>query len=170
MDGRRARRASFGLRAVVAVGWPFLLPRSTHFYGVLATVYALVALSLVVLSGWTGQISLGHAAFLGLGVYAGQRLLHGGVPLVVTLPLVAALGAAVSLALGIPSLRLRGVYLTIVTLAFGAACGKFVFPLKQVRGAKAGLVARASCLGFPTGSDRPLCWHGLAVCGGALVR
>ena len=169
MDGRSARLASLAVAAVAAVTWPFLLPRTTHFYGVLATVYALVALSLVVLSGWTGQISLGHAAFLGLGVYAGQRLLNGGIPLVVTLPLVAALGAAVSLALGIPSLRLRGVYLTIVTLAFGAACERYIFALEPVRGYRSGIVPRASLLGFPTTTDRGLYLVGLAVLAAALA-
>jgi len=163
VDGRIARRAPLAVVAVAAATWPFLLPRSTHFYGVLATVYALVALSLVVLSGWTGQISLGHAAFLGLGVYAGQRLLDAGVPLVVTLPLVAALGATVSLALGIPSLRLRGVYLTIVTLAFGAACERYIFALEWVRGYKSGIVPRASLLGFPTTTDRGLYLVGLTI-------
>jgi branched-chain amino acid transport system permease protein len=169
MDGSLTRRASWAAVAAAAVVWPFVLPRSTHFYGVLATVYALVALSLVVLSGWTGQISLGHAAFLGLGVYAGQRLLHGGVPLVVTLPLVALLGAAVSLALGIPSLRLRGVYLTIVTLAFGAACERYIFALEAVRGYRSGIVPRASLLGFPTTTDRGLYLVGLVVLALALA-
>ncbi|HZQ76699.1 MAG TPA: branched-chain amino acid ABC transporter permease [Acidimicrobiia bacterium] len=168
-DGRRARLAGFTVVAVAAVAWPFLLPRTTHFYGALATVYALVALSLVVLSGWTGQISLGHAAFLGLGVYVGQRLLHAGVPLVVTLPAVALLGGAVSLVLGIPSLRLRGVYLTIVTLAFGAACERWLFALPAVRGYKSGIVPRASLLGFPTTTDRGLYLVGLAVLGLSLA-
>jgi branched-chain amino acid transport system permease protein len=162
------RLAGFAVMAA-AVAWPFLLPQSTHFYGVLAAIYALVALSLVVLAGWTGQVSLGHAAFLGLGTYAGQRLLDGGVPLVVTLPLVAALGATVSLALGFPSLRLRGVYLTIVTLAFGAACERYVFALEAVRGHQSGIVPRASLLGFSTTSDRGLYLVALAVLGGALA-
>jgi branched-chain amino acid transport system permease protein len=169
IGGRLTRPAALGVVALAAVAWPFVLPRSTHFYGVLATVYALVALSLVVLSGWTGQISLGHAAFLGLGVYAGQRLLDSGVPLAATLPLVAALGAAVSLALGVPSLRLRGVYLTIVTLAFGAACERYIFALEWVRGYKSGIVPRASLLGFPTTTDRGLYLVGLAVLGFALA-
>jgi branched-chain amino acid transport system permease protein len=169
MGGRSDRRLLPWAVGAAAVAWPFVLPRFTHFYGVLAAVYALVALSLVVLAGWTGQISLGHAAFLGLGVYAGQRLLHGGVPLVVTLPLVAALGAAVSLALGIPSLRLRGVYLTIVTLAFGAACERYVFVLESVRGYRSGIVPRASLLGFPTSSDRGLYLVALVVLGLALA-
>jgi branched-chain amino acid transport system permease protein len=166
VDGRRLRLA---LVAAAALSWPFVLPPSTHFYGVLATVYALVGLSLIVLAGWTGQISLGHAAFLGLGVYAGQRILHAGVPLVATLPLVAALGAAVSLVLGVPSRRLRGVYLTIATLAFGAACERYLFALDAVRGYRSAIVPRASLLGFPTTSDRGLYLVALAVLGLALA-
>lgn len=168
MHPSNRRLASFAGMAA-AVAWPFLLPQSTHFYGVLAVVYALVALSLVVLAGWTGQISLGHAAFLGLGTYAGQRLLDGGAPLVVTLPLVAALGAIVSLALGFPSLRLRGIYLTIVTLAFGAACERYVLALEAVRGHHSGIVPRTPLLGFSTTSDRGLYLVGLAVLGGSLA-
>ncbi len=157
------RRLGLATLAAAAVGWPFLLPESTHFYGVLAVVYSLVALSLVVLAGWTGQISLGHAAFLGVGVYAGQRLLDAGVPLPLTLPVVAGLGAVVSLVLGVPSLRLRGIYLTIVTLAFGAACERYLFVLEPVRGSRSGIVPRASFFGFSTATDRGLYLVALAV-------
>jgi branched-chain amino acid transport system permease protein len=158
------RRALMVLALAVAIlGWPFVLPESTQFYGVLGAVYALVALSLVVLCGWTGQISLGHAAFLGLGCYAGQKLLAGGVPLPLALVLVALLGAVVSLLLGVPSLRLRGVYLAIVTLAFGAACEHYLFELGSVRGFRSGIVPRASFLGLPTTSDRGLYYVALGV-------
>ena len=149
--------------AVVILGWPFVLPETTQFYGVLGAVYALVALSLVVLCGWTGQISLGHAAFLGLGTYAGQKLLSDGVPLPLTLVLVALLGAVASLVLGVPSLRLRGVYLAIVTLAFGAACEHYLFQLDAVRGFKSGIVPRTPFLGLPTTSDRGLYYVALGV-------
>ena len=163
-----SRRAAIAGLLVVAIAWPWVLPETTHYYGVLSTCTA-SPLSVTVLAGWTGQISLGQAAFLGVGTYAGQKMLSNDVPLVVTIPLVAALGALVSLALGIPSLRLRGVYLTIVTLAFGAVCEKFIFPLRSVRGAKAGIVPRASFLGFPTETNRSLYWAGLLALNGALV-
>lgn len=165
----RPRRAALAAAAAAAVGWPFLAPETAHFYGVLSVVYALVALSVTVLAGWAGQISLGQAAFLGVGTYAGQHLLVTGVPLVLTLPLVALLGAAVSLALGVPSLRVRGIYLTIVTLAFAAACERFVFRLSWVRGPTARIVPRASFLGFSTETDRALYLVGLLVLVGALV-
>lgn len=151
------RVAGWALIAVAALAWPFVLPPYTHFYGVLTVVYALVALSLTVLSGWTGQISLGHAAFLGIGVYATQPLLARGVPLPLVVVLVALLGALISLVLGVPSLRLRGVYLTIVTLAFGAACELFFFPLEEVSGgSRAKPIERPDLLGFSLGRDRAL--------------
>ena len=114
---RTSRAALFLVVAIAAVGWPFVTSKTIHFYGALSAIYALVALSLVVLAGWTGQVSLGHAAFLGFGVYIGQKVLTAGVPVVFAVLIVAAFGAVISLALGIPSLRLKGVYLTIVTLA-----------------------------------------------------
>ena len=67
-----------------------------------------------------GIVTFGHAAFLGFGTYIGQKVLSAGVPVPIAVLTVAAFGAVISLALGIPSLRLRGVYLTLVTLAFGA--------------------------------------------------
>ena len=155
--------------AIVAVGFAFVAPESQHFYGVLSVAYALVALSVMVLAGWTGQISLCQAAFFGVGAYGGQKLLSHGVPLPITLVLVALIGAVVSLALGVPSLRLRGVYLTIVTLAFGAACEKFFFPLDSVRGAFAGLVPRSSFFGMSTERDRGLYLAGVIVVGLALL-
>lgn len=164
-----ARRVFVGVAAIAAVLFPFVTPTSMHFYGVLSVAYALVALSVMVLAGWTGQISLCQASFFGMGAYAGQKLLVNGVPLPVTVVIVAVIGAVVSLLLGVPSLRLRGVYLTIVTLAFGAACEKFVFPLDSVRGAFAGIVPRESFFGMSTESDRGLYLAGLAVVGAALL-
>lgn len=158
-----------GGAVALAVAWAFLAPVSQHYYGVLSVTYALVAVSVMVLAGWTGQVSLAQAAFLGIGVYSTQKLLAAGVPLPLTLVTVAVLGAAVSLVIGLPSLRLRGVYLTIVTLAFNAACEKFLFPLESVRGAFAGVVPRASFFGFSTATNRGLFLVGLGVLVGALV-
>lgn len=150
--------------AGAAVLWPFVLPEHTHFYGVLTLCFALVALSLTVLAGWTAQISLCQAAFLGIGVYTTAPLLTGGVPFVLVVPIVAVVGAAISLVLGVPSLRLRGVYLTIVTLAFGAACEKWIFPLEAVSGGSAAkLVPRPDILGLGLDTDRALYLAGLVV-------
>ena len=165
MSGLTTTRRTLALAgaAVAAVAWPFFTSKTIHFYGALSAIYALVALSLVVLAGWTGQVSLGHAAFLGFGVYIGQKVLADGVPVLVAVILVALFGVVISLALGVPSLRLRGVYLTIVTLAFGAACQHYFFQLKVVRGYHSATVPRPSVLGFSMQGNRALYFLVLAV-------
>lgn len=163
------RRAVVVVAVIAAVVWPLFTSKTIHFYGALSAIYSLVALSLVVLAGWTGQVSLGHAAFLGFGVYIGQKVLAAGVPAPLAVLVVAAFGAVISVALGAPSLRLRGVYLTIVTLAFGAACQHYFFQLHVVRSYYSSNVARPSVFGLSIQSDRGLYWFVLAVLGLALL-
>lgn len=70
------------------------------------------------LTGFTGQISLGHAAFMGVGAYTCSILIStAGVPFVLALPAAGAMAALVGMVFGIPSLRLRGLYLAIATIA-----------------------------------------------------
>jgi len=70
------------------------------------------------LTGFTGQISLGHAAFLGVGAYACSIFIgQAGLPFIVALPLAGAVTASVGMVFGIPSLRLRGLYLAMATIA-----------------------------------------------------
>lgn len=142
---RRPTPRTVGLVLAVgaAVGWPFLATPSMWFNGCLAVLYAMIALSLTVLSGWTAQISLCHAAFFGIGTYAVRPLLEAGVPLPLAVLASGAVAAIISLALGVPSLRLRGVYLAIATLAFGMVCQSFLFGFPSVSGgASAHVVAR----------------------------
>lgn len=169
MTAARRSSALGGAAAIAAVAWAMLAPASQHYYGVLSVTYALVAVSVMILAGWTGQVSLAQAAFLGIGVYSTEKLLNAGLPLPATLVVVALLGAAVSLVIGLPSLRLKGVYLTIVTLAFNAACEKFFFPLESVRGAFAGVVPRESFFGLPIDTNRNLFLVGLAFLVASLV-
>lgn len=105
--------------ALLAVG--VLAPyRMTDFQAsvaIYAGIAAIGAMGLNLLTGFTGQISLGHAAFLGIGAYTAAYI--GGqqeMPLLVWLPAAALLGAAVGGIIGPAALRLRGNYLAIVTL------------------------------------------------------
>jgi branched-chain amino acid transport system permease protein len=99
-----------------------LLPLALPDYLVdisLVFIYGLCGLSLMVLAGYTGLVSLGHAAFLGIGAYAHVFFLQDlGLPWVVSVALAAALSAAAGVLVGLPALRMTGVYLTIATLAF----------------------------------------------------
>jgi branched-chain amino acid transport system permease protein len=79
---------------------------------------AIGALGLMILTGYCGQISLGHAAFLAIGAYTTVILtLHLNAPFIVVVPTAAISGAIVGFIVGLPSLRFRGVYLAISTLA-----------------------------------------------------
>ncbi len=76
------------------------------------------ALGLNILTGFTGQISLGHGAFLGVGAYASAYLVMDlGFPFFVALPCAGLIAAVFGMVFGIPSLRLKGLYLAMATLA-----------------------------------------------------
>ncbi len=110
-------RVGLVVAAVVALGYPFLVSDEWLTIGNLALVAVVGSIALMVLTGLSGQISLGHAAFLALGAYTtavlGTRL---GLPFFVLLPLSGLVATAVGLAVGVFALRLEGLYLAIVTL------------------------------------------------------
>ncbi len=115
-----------GLAALVLVGaallaWPWAVPPYFVFLASLAVVNALVALGLNLLSGYTHQLSFGHAGFLAIGAYTAALLaIHApGLPAPIVLGAAGAGTALVGLALGVPCLRLGGLYLAMATLAFG---------------------------------------------------
>src|SRR6266481_1808222 len=83
----------------------------------LVFIYSLCGVSLMLLTGYTGLVSLRHAAFIGIGVYvyAAQDL---GAPWFVAVALAVAVTAASGVLVGLPALRMTGVYLSIATLAF----------------------------------------------------
>src|SRR5437588_9047184 len=79
---------------------------------------AIAALGLNILVGFTGQISIGHAAFFGLGAFTSAYLSNRfGIPVFFCIPLAGAVTAAVGLIFGLPAARLKGLYLAIATLA-----------------------------------------------------
>jgi len=103
---------------LAALGLPLLVPAYLPDLS-LVFIYGLCGLSLMVLAGYTGLVSLGHAAFLGIGAYTHVYVVQDlGLPWILGLVLAALLSAAVSMLVGVPALRMTGVYLTIATLAF----------------------------------------------------
>ena len=118
-------------------------------------IYAMVGVSLTVLMGYTGQISLGHWALAGVGAFAAANLftrLH--VPFLLTVPLVFLIGAAVSLVIGLPALRIKGLYLAVVTVTFSYAAELFIFKSDLVGGGTTGRPMTAPKLG-PFDLDDP---------------
>ncbi|MCW2542528.1 MAG: inner-rane translocator 69 [Frankiales bacterium] len=104
-------------------GWamPGLLSPATALTLTYGVCLGIAALSLNLLLGYAGQLSLGHAALLGVGAFGASLVVDGlALPMFVGWAVGALVGAVVALAIGIPALRLRGLYLALVTLVFGA--------------------------------------------------
>lgn len=108
----------YGLLAIVLVGAPLVV--DDFSISVLQAVCgtSLAGLGLMVLVGFTGQVSLGHAAFLGIGAYAEAILLTWGVPFPLAPVLAAIISGLVGVLIAVPALRLVGLYLAIATFAF----------------------------------------------------
>src|ERR1044072_8771398 len=103
----------YGLLAVAVLIVPALM--SDYYVGEATWVfiYGICGVSLMVLVGYTGLVSLGHAAFLGIGAYAHAYFLKHGVPWVVSVSLAVALTTASGIVVGLPALRRTGSALTI---------------------------------------------------------
>ncbi len=108
----------YGLLAVAVVALPMLM--SDYYVGEATWVfiYAICGVSLMVLVGYTGLVSLGHAAFLGIGAYAHAFFLKNGIPWIPSVVLAVAITTASGIVVGLPALRMTGIYLAIATLAF----------------------------------------------------
>lgn len=113
----------YGLLLAVTLVIPLVL--GEFYVGELGAVFifAIAGVGLMLLVGYTGLISLGHAAFLGIGAYVNSVLLAQGVPFLVTLPVAGLFTALCGAAIGRPTLRMSGLYLAIATLAFGSIVG-----------------------------------------------
>ena len=113
----------YGLLTAILIVIPML---TGEFYvGELGGVFifAIAGVGLMLLVGYTGLISLGHAAFLGIGAYVNSVLLARGVPFLITVPIAGVFTALCGAAIGRPTLRMSGLYLAIATLAFGSIIG-----------------------------------------------
>jgi branched-chain amino acid transport system permease protein len=100
----------------------------------------------MLLVGFTGQISLGHAAFLAVGAYAEALLGAAGWPFWLSLPAAALLSAAVGIVVGLPALRLKGIYLAIATLAFGVIVEEIAARWESLTGGNSGLHVKSIVL------------------------
>jgi branched-chain amino acid transport system permease protein len=130
-----------GVAAVVAVAVAaFQVSGYYAFVGTVAIVYASVGVSMYILSGLSGQLSLGHSALMGIGGFgAGLLTTHAGLPYGLALPVAGVAAAAGAVAIGLPSFRIRGLYLAVVTLTFAIAAERYVFRLDAVAGYAKGL-------------------------------
>ena len=107
---------------------------------IMASIFAIFAASWDLLSGFTGQISFGHALFFGVAAYTSALLnLNIGLPPWLTIPLGALAAVVAGLVVGVPCLRLRGTYLALATLAFPLILTGVVFVIPDITGGELGV-------------------------------
>ncbi len=114
------RRAILGVGALTALTLPLWVPNPYHLHiTIMAGIFVMLALSLNLLLGYTGQLSLGHAAFFGIGAYTSALLaLKLEWPFWLAMPSAALLSGGAGWAIGRLALKLRGAYFVLVTISF----------------------------------------------------
>jgi branched-chain amino acid transport system permease protein len=137
-------------------------------------IYSIVGFGLMMLTGFTGQVSLGHAAFLAVGAYTEALLQAAGVPFVVSISCAALFSAVVGIIVGLPALRLKGIYLTIATLAFNVIVEEIIARWHSLTGGNEGKHLKpVEILGWKLESDAAfyyLCLALAVLCGLACVN
>ena len=120
------RRLLYGLVAVT-LAYPWVMSPAQTSLGSVYVIYGIVVISLVVLTGWGGQISLGQFAFVATGAVIGGTLTSRvGLPFLPALLVASALGAGVAVVIGLPAMKIRGLFLAVTTLAFAVATATVV--------------------------------------------
>jgi branched-chain amino acid transport system permease protein len=129
-----------GLFALFVVSAPYWVADTSTNVLSRAAVFAIVALSMNVLMGYTGQVSLGHAAFVGVGAFsAGYALTEAQVPWPFAVAFAILTGGISALILGGIALRVKGLYLALVTIAYGLFAQEVIFNIRAVTRGGAGM-------------------------------
>ena len=147
-----------GVLAVAAViAWGAGLPAFDQGQLTRVMIYACAIAGLNIATGYTGMISVGHSAFFGLGAYTTAILVvkAGWQPLY-TIPVAFVICFLVGLVVGLPALRIKGLYFAMVTLAFGVAFPEIVDTFSGLTGGAEGITIRRAML-------RPPSWSGFSL-------
>jgi branched-chain amino acid transport system permease protein len=157
MYGPLPKRMLLLIAAILVAGFvlPHLLPVYFLYLCNVLMMYAVLAIGLDLLLGWSGQFAFAHIAFFGIGIYGTSLLqMRLGVPFIVGMPIAAALAGLVGWIIAIPSTRLRAVYLALATYAF-AECAQWASrTFDKVTGGPDGLrIKPPDIFGHVTGTD-----------------
>jgi branched-chain amino acid transport system permease protein len=132
------QRFWYGLLLLTLAAAPWLFDEYWLAQLTFVLIYGIVGLGLMVLAGFTGLFSLGHAAFLGVGAYTQVVLAGQGWPFPFSMAAAALLSALVGAVVGLPALRVKGIYLGIATLSFGFIVEEGLARWESVTGGNAG--------------------------------
>jgi branched-chain amino acid transport system permease protein len=145
---------SYGVLLALLLVTPWVVESYLQSQLVFVFIYAIVGVSLTILTGFTGQASLGHAAFLAIGAYTAGFCQSQGISFAVYFPLAGLLTGLVGALVGIPALRLSGIYLAIATIAFGFIVEEVMARWESVTHGNEGMRVRTlDVLGFTMPRD-----------------
>lgn len=158
LDGNQQARHRVLATLLFFAAFPFVMPYESVAINVL--IYGLFAVGFNLLFGYTGLLSFGHAAFLGVGAYtAGILISQHQAPWWIAIPAAIALSCLVALVMGLLAIRTRGIYFAMVTLAL-SQCVYFLVYQLPASGGENGLrganIAEISLLGFDLNLLNPL--------------
>ena len=157
MYGAPALRSFTGVIVLLVLGFvlPQLLPEYFLYLGNTLMMYAILALGLDLLLGWSGQFAFAHIAFFGIGIYTSALLqMRLGVPIVLGVPVAALFAGFVGLLIAIPATRLRTVYLALATYAFAEFAQWMFRTWESVTKGPDGLrIAAPDIFGYVVGTD-----------------
>src|SRR6185369_16948871 len=140
-----------------ACALPFVLKGYHTFQATLVLIYAIALLGLNILTGYNGQISLGHGAFYAIGAYTTAIMIdQWSVPYGWTIPVAGVLCLVVGFLFGIPALRLEGLYLALATFALALAVPQILKYFEHWTGGSQGIVLTkpAAPSGVPLNPDQ----------------
>ncbi len=128
-----ARRGFMIALIAIAALAPLGLPNSQQVLLSSVVIFAIMGLSLVILTGFAGQVSLGQFTFVGLGALVGSKLVSLGYPPWIAMLYAGLASAGAALVIGIPALRVRGLFLAVATLSFALASQRWLFSQPWLR-------------------------------------
>jgi branched-chain amino acid transport system permease protein len=134
------KRVIFALFLIFLLLLPLFIGRYAIYIANLMAIYIIVAVGLNLLTGTTGQISIGHSAFLAIGAYSSALLTSKiGIPFLIALPLSGLITAIAGIIVGIPALRIGGFYLAIATMSFAFIIDELIVQMHTLTRGSAGL-------------------------------
>ena len=125
-------------------------------------IYAIVAVGLMLLTGFTGQLSFGHVGFFGIGSYTSAILVSKGIPFLLALPAAGLLAAIIGIFVALPAIRLTGMYLMIMTLGFAFIVEEILARWESLTNGNMGLVVESASIG-PLSFDSEFSFYYLAL-------
>jgi branched-chain amino acid transport system permease protein len=155
-------RTAYGTAAVLAViaviAFPFVVAPANVVLGISAAALGMTGLSLLVLTGWAGRISLGQLALAGVGAYIGAV---SGLPMLPGMLVGGLAGTAAAVLVGLPALRLGGIYLAVATLALGLAVATLLLGGQYLGHYLPSSLGRPVLLGLNFDDDRTFYYFGV---------